>query len=170
LKILIVEDEPSLATTLKHLIELNPRFHVTDIADDLESALRAVEELRPDLAMVDLQLARGSSGFNVAVKLNDLGIACLFTSGKAPSFPMPDLALGCLAKPYGEKDVARALKIAEGRLRGRRAPRRSRSRNLHIYPQVQASDALTQEEKEEGLTEQPRRSLRHRLRRWLSAS
>lgn len=47
LRILIVEDEPLLATTLKYLIELNPRFQTTAIADDLESALAAVEERRP---------------------------------------------------------------------------------------------------------------------------
>ena len=68
LKILIVEDEPLLAATLKHLVELNPLHQVTGIADDLPSALAAAEERRPDLALVDLQLARGSTGFSVAVK------------------------------------------------------------------------------------------------------
>ena len=66
LKILVVEDEPILAVTLKHHIELNPRFEVTHLADDFDSALAAVEERRPDLSLVDLQLARGSTGFSVA--------------------------------------------------------------------------------------------------------
>ena len=43
LNILIVEDEPLLAETLKRLVELNPLFEVTGIANDLSSALRAVE-------------------------------------------------------------------------------------------------------------------------------
>ena len=38
-----------------------------------------------DLALVDLQLAHGSTGFTVAAKLHELG-AHLFTSGKAPIF------------------------------------------------------------------------------------
>ena len=57
------------------------------VADDSASALAAIEERRPDLALVDLQLAHGSTGFSVAVKLHELGVPCLFTTGKAPSFP-----------------------------------------------------------------------------------
>ncbi|HEY7809308.1 MAG TPA: response regulator [Allosphingosinicella sp.] len=119
LKILIVEDEPLLAGTLKHLVELNPRYRVTGIADDFASAIAAAEAERPDLALVDLQLANATSGFSVAAKLHELGILCLFTTGRAPGFPVPDLAIGCLAKPFEEADLARALSEAEDILRGR---------------------------------------------------
>jgi DNA-binding NarL/FixJ family response regulator len=171
LKILIVEDEPLLATTLKHLIELNPRFHVTSIADDLASALEAVDERRPDLALVDLQLARGSTGFSVAVKLNELGVACLFTSGKAPPFAMPDLALGCLAKPYTEEDVVRALKAAEDVLRGRERLRPSLPENLMIYnPPDQTAGAGVEETFLDPEGYAARRSIRTRLTRWLAVT
>lgn len=119
LKILIVEDEPLLATTLKHLVELNPRYRVTHVADDFSSAIAAAGEERPDLALVDLQLANATSGFSVAAKLHELGILCLFTTGKAPGFPLPDLAIGCLTKPFEEADLARALSEAEDIMRGR---------------------------------------------------
>jgi DNA-binding NarL/FixJ family response regulator len=170
LKILIVEDEPLLATTLKHLIELNPRFQVTSIADDLATALEAVEERRPDLALIDLQLARGSTGFSVAVKLNELGIACLFTTGKAPPFAMPDLALGCLAKPYTEEDVVRALKAAEDKLRGRERLRPSLPENLMIYNPDQTPDGGCEETFLDPDAYAARRSIRTRLTRWLAAS
>lgn len=119
LNILVVEDEPLLADTLKRLIELNPRFRVTGIADDLASALAAAEADPPELALVDLQLANGSSGYGVAAKLHDLGIACLFTTARAPGFPVPDLAIGCLSKPFREEDLVRALSEAEDILRER---------------------------------------------------
>jgi DNA-binding NarL/FixJ family response regulator len=119
LNILIVEDEPLLADTLKRLIELNPRFRVTGVADDLPSALAAAGDDKPELALVDLQLANGSSGYSVAAKLHDLGIACLFTTARAPGFAVSDLALGCLAKPFREEDLVRALSEAEDILRGR---------------------------------------------------
>jgi two-component system, response regulator PdtaR len=173
LKILIVEDEPILAVTLKHLIELNPRFEVTHIADDYETAMAAVEERAPDLALVDLQLARGSTGFSVAVKLNELGIACLFTTGKAPPFAMPDLALGCLAKPYTEEDVVRALKAAEDKLRGRERLRPSLPENLHLYSMDAASQTPPPVQQQCFLDQDlaaPRRSFRMRFSRWLLAS
>jgi len=133
LNIIVVEDEPLFATTLKQLIELNPCYVVTDIADDCAGALAAVARRRPDLALVDLQLARGSTGFALAAKLGELGIPCLFTSGKAPGFAMPDLAIGCLAKPFSEDDLVRALKTAEDLLRGRERHRPSRPGNLWLY-------------------------------------
>jgi CheY-like chemotaxis protein len=168
LKILIVEDESLLATTLKHLIELNPRYHVTHIVDDFESALAAVEERRPDLALIDLQLARGSTGFSVAVKLNELGVACLFTTGKAPPFPMPDLALGCLTKPYTEEDVVRALKTAEDKLRGRERLRPSLPDNLQIYSNEVPAEIRPVESFLEVTPAAAKRSIRLRLSRWLS--
>lgn len=116
---MIVEDEPLLAETLKQLIELNPLRTVTAIADDLPSALAAVDGQRPDLALVDLQLANATSGYSVAARLHDRGVACLFTTGKAPGFPLPDLALGCLRKPFQEEDLVRALTEAEDIIRGR---------------------------------------------------
>jgi CheY-like chemotaxis protein len=120
LNILIVEDDPLLAETVKSLVELNPRFRVTALANDLASAVAAVEERRPDLALVDLQLANGSSGYAVAARLHDSGIACLFTTARAPGFAVRDLAIGCLQKPYREEDLVRALSEAEDILKGRR--------------------------------------------------
>lgn len=133
LNILVVEDEPLFADTLKYLIELNPRYLVTDVAEDCASALAAVARRRPDLALVDLQLAHGSTGFSVAAKFTELGIPCLFTSGKAPAFPLRDLALGCLLKPFSEEDLVRALKAAEDLLKGRAPVRPRRPENLRLY-------------------------------------
>jgi DNA-binding NarL/FixJ family response regulator len=172
LKILIVEDEPLLAKTLKHLIELNPRFEVIAIADDLQSALDAAEERRPDLALVDLQLARGSTGFTVAVKLNEIGVPSLFTTGKAPGFPMPDLALGCLMKPYTEEDIVRALKAAEDILRGRERLRPSRPGNLTLYSDAPAPEPALAKPGEAFLPERALaapQTLKARLSNWWSA-
>ena len=89
----------------------------------------------PDIALLDLHLARGSTGFSVAVKLAELDVPVLFVSGKAPSFPMPDLALGCLMKPFTAEDVHRSLAMAEDMLRGRETLRPKLPHNLTLYEQ-----------------------------------
>jgi DNA-binding NarL/FixJ family response regulator len=166
LNILIVEDEPLLAQTLQYLVELNPRYQVTAIADDLATTLEAIGKRRPDLALVDLQLARGCTGFSVAAKLGELGIACLFTTGKAPSFPVPDLALGCLSKPFHEEDLVRALKAAEDIIRGRERVRPSLPPQLTLYS---AEPEPPRPVNFIARSEAARPKLKLRLTRWLAA-
>ena len=133
LKILIVEDDSQLAQTLKYLVEDNPRYRVVEVADDADSAIAAAEAHDPDIALLDLHLARGTTGFSVAVRLADFHIPCLFVTGKAPGFPMPDLALGCLLKPFTAEDVHRSLAMAEDMLRGRETLRPKIPENLTLY-------------------------------------
>ena len=168
LKILIVEDEPELAATLRYLVELNPRYKVTATAHDLESAMRAADEHPADLALVDLQLANSTSGFSVAARLHERGVLCLFTTGQVPSFPLPDLALGCLAKPFGEAELVFALTQAEDVLRGRQKIRlRNRCPDkLQLYSTQPQPEPL-----HPGSTSVAPRptSLAAKVRRWRSA-
>ena len=162
LNILIVEDDSQLAVTLKYLVEDNPRYRVVAMAEDADGAIAATEQYQPDLVLLDLHLAHGSTGFSVAVRLNDLGVACLFVSGKAPRFPMPDLALGCLAKPFTAEEVHRALNLAEDRMRGRETVRPRIPQNLHIYDEPEPAIAG------EGGFIPSKRSLRTRIEHWIA--
>ena len=162
LKILIVEDDIQLATTLKYLVEDNPRYRVVATADDADGAIAAAEEHDPDLVLLDLHLAHGSTGFSVAVRLTDLAVPCLFVSGKAPSFPMPDIALGCLMKPFTAEDVHRSLAMAEDLLRGRETLRPKIPNNLMLYQTDEAAKLP-----EAGFIPS-RPSLRTRLEHWIS--
>ena len=162
LRILVVEDDSQLAATLKYLVEDNPRYRVVGTADDADSALAAVAEHEPDLVLLDLHLARGSTGFSVAARLTDLDVPCLFVSGKAPRFAMPDLALGCLMKPFTAEDVHRSLAMAEDMLRGRETLRPKLPHNLTLYEQA-----------DDHHIDQPgfipsRPSLKTRLEHWIS--
>jgi DNA-binding NarL/FixJ family response regulator len=163
LNILVVEDDSQLAITLKYLVEDNPRYRVVAMAEDAEGAIAAAEQHEPDLVLLDLHLARATTGFSVAVRLNDLGVPCLFVSGKAPRFPMPDLAIGCLMKPFTAEDVHRSLAAAEDLLRGREPLRPKMPENLTLY-----------ESREEPPVAEPgfipsKPSLRTRLEHWISA-
>ena len=162
LKILIVEDDSQLATTLKYLVEDNPRYTVVDMADDADGAVAAASRHNPDLALVDLHLARGSTGFSVAVRLSALEVPCLFVTGKAPRFPMPDLALGCLMKPFTAEDVHRSLGMAEDMLRGRETLRPRLPDNLTLY------DVFAEQPANEPGFVPSRRSMRTRFEHWMS--
>ena len=167
LRILIVEDDSQLAMTLKYLVEDNPRYQVVAISDDLDSSLEAAAEHRPDLALVDLRLAHGTTGFSVAVRLADDDIPVLFVTGKAPDFPMPDLALGCLMKPFTAEDVHRSLAMAEDMMRGRETFRQKAPLNLTLY----RADV----EEQPVVPQQPgfipsRRSLKTRLEHWIAGT
>lgn len=162
LKILIVEDDSQLAVTLKYLVEDNPRYRVIAMADDADTGITAAEVHQPDLVLLDLHLAHGTTGFSVAVRLNDLGVPCLFVSGKAPRFPMPDLALGCLMKPFTAEDVHRSLAAAEDLLRGRETLRPKMPKNLTLYEP--AHDVAADEP---GFIPS-KRSLRTRFEHWMA--
>lgn len=165
LNILIVEDDTQLATTLKYLVEDNPRYRVVATADDLDGAVAGAEQFAPDLALVDLHLARGTTGFSVAVRMSDYDIPCFFITGKAPNFPMPDLALGCLMKPFTAEDVHRSLAAAEDLMRGREALRPKMPVNLTLYDHVEEPD----DEAQPGFIPS-RRSLKTRLEHWIAGT
>ena len=134
-------------------------------ADDADSAIAAAEEHDPDIVLLDLHLAHGSTGFPVAVRLNAMGIACLFVSGKAPHFAMPDLAIGCLMKPFTAEDVHRSLGMAEDMLRGRETLRPKVPQNLTLYEAQETTTVVTLPEP--GFIPS-KLSLRTRLEHWIS--
>jgi DNA-binding NarL/FixJ family response regulator len=135
LKILIVEDDELFAVTLRHLVELNPLYQVTAVVRDTETATASVADRHPDLALVDLHLANGDSGYHVAEKLVEADVACLFITGEPPREALPELAVGCLVKPFGEGELSQALRSAEDMIRGRQPLhlRANRPDNLRLY-------------------------------------
>jgi hypothetical protein len=77
---------------------------------------------------------------------------------------MPDLALGCLMKPFTAEEVHRALNLAEDKLRGREALRPRIPQNLQIYDAVADPPPL-----EPGFIPS-RVSLRTRIENWIAGS
>ena len=65
--VLIVDDHEDFRTSARALLELQG-FEVVAAVRDGEAALAAVERLRPDLVLLDVQLP-GMDGFEVAERL-----------------------------------------------------------------------------------------------------
>lgn len=121
MKILLVEDEYFVAASLKFLLE-SMGYEVAGIADDVASAVNEADRTRPQLAFVDIQLANGDSGLDAASELQKRGVICILLTANPPGGPRPDLALGCLPKPFSDVGLAGAIKIAEAFIEGSPLP------------------------------------------------
>jgi CheY-like chemotaxis protein len=118
LDILIVENDPQISTILKDIIEIDGLYRVTGIATDLAETMAAIAAHRPGLALIDMHLGGVATGIEVAVRALDAGVPTLFSTGNPLPFPVPELALGCLCKPYTCYSVSQALRVVEQLIRG----------------------------------------------------
>ena len=125
LKILIVEDDLLVANSLEFLLQIEGHS-VTGKTSDLDSTLTSLEKTRPDVALVDIHLAMGSHGYDVAMALRQIGVPCIFASYDLPDSPRPDLAIGCLQKPYSVEGIIAALDAVAG------APLADQNGNPHL--------------------------------------
>jgi len=56
IRTLVVDDDPVAVQVHRSLVERTPRFEVVGVADTGESALALVDQLRPDLVLLDIYL------------------------------------------------------------------------------------------------------------------
>jgi two-component system, response regulator PdtaR len=116
-KILIVEDDALIALDLKRLlVELG--HTVCGIASEEDGALSKAADHKPDLVLMDLTLAKGGSGQNVAARLlREFGIRCIFVSANLSEDVRRDLAqlqpFGFVDKPVERLALKAALQLVE---------------------------------------------------------
>lgn len=108
LHILIADDHPIFRAGLRQVIEKDPRLTVVAEADDGEAALALIRQLRPQVALLDLDMP-GQDGFAVAaaIRAEQLAVAIIFlTMHKDEMHFNQALTLG--AQGYVIKDSAAA--------------------------------------------------------------
>jgi DNA-binding response OmpR family regulator len=113
LKVLIVEDDLMLADFSEEIL-VERGYQVCGIARTVTEAVALARHSRPDLVILDLRLADGGLGTEVAAQLLPLGRpGILYVTGN-----MSQVALtngdACLAKPYRSVDLLRGLEIVAG--------------------------------------------------------
>jgi len=120
LKLLIVDDHPIFRHGLREIIEQNPGFRIIAEASDGDVGLRLIPELKPDIAIVDIDMPRldGLKMVRTLSKLN-LSVAVIFlTMHKEEDMYNAAIDLGVKAyvlKENAAKDIVTALEIvAEG--------------------------------------------------------
>lgn len=123
-RILIVEDEPLVAFDNEHALR-DAGYEIVATVDTVPDATAAMHE-NPDLVLADVNLSDGGSGRDVAEAARARGVPLVFVTGACPD-DARSLAVGCLAKPYSQRDLLAAIDTVEARLAGREPRRVPRS-------------------------------------------
>lgn len=110
LRILIVEDEFLIALELESLLQ-DAGYDVVGIAASSAEAIALGQKCAPDLAFVDIHLADGLTGIDVARELSGQHrVTVLFMTANTKRIPEDFAgARGVIAKPYTERGVKEAL-------------------------------------------------------------
>ena len=110
--VLIVEDDLLIADLLQEVLEADD-YQVTGIARTVQESVRLADHHCPDIAIIDIHLAKGDLGTSVAAHLrNTTKTKILFSTGNSDHLASLE-ALGdaVMTKPYRLSDVGRALTI-----------------------------------------------------------
>jgi two-component system, response regulator PdtaR len=132
--ILIVDDEALIGMALKLVLRV-AGFRVLGPAASVAEALELAAAERPDVALVDVNLAGDAEGVEVARALRDRhGTVCIFVTGQPElARSARDAALGVIAKPFDPLAVVRVVETLVARRSG--APPESVPRPLELFHQ-----------------------------------
>ncbi len=112
-RVLIVEDELILAMELEDVL-LDAGHEVVGVAADMHQALALAARTKPDLALMDVNLARGTNGIETARQLRErFDVPALFVSGNLDAGTRAVAAqyrpIGFVPKPFSHTDVVAHL-------------------------------------------------------------
>jgi two-component SAPR family response regulator len=115
-RILIVEDEPLTAFDNENILG-DAGYEIVATVDDLHEALRVLEAEPVDLVLSDVRLRKQQTGIQLAHAARHKGIPTLFATGHA--YPgAAEIAVGCLMKPYTERQLTKAIDCVDRHLQG----------------------------------------------------
>ena len=110
LKVLIVEDDLMLADFAEEIL-VEQGYEVSGIARTVTDAVALARRCRPDLVILDLRLADGGLGTEVAAQLLPIRQAgILYVTGNMSQVVLTH-GDACLSKPYRSVDLLRSLEI-----------------------------------------------------------
>jgi two-component system LytT family response regulator len=124
IRAIIVDDEMHARENLRIIIEEHcPSIRICGLAEDVESALKLVEETKPNLVFLDIKLSN-KTGFQLLEKIKTRDFGVIFVTAydsyaiKAIKFSAVDYLL----KPISHKELVQAVnKFSNGRERDKKA-------------------------------------------------
>ena len=115
-RILIVEDEPLTAFDNENMLG-DAGYEIVATVDDLEEALKVLEREEVHLILSDVRLRDDQTGIRLAQTAKKKGIPTLFATGH-PYPGASKIAVGCLLKPYSERQLCKAIECVDRHLQG----------------------------------------------------
>jgi two-component system, response regulator PdtaR len=117
MRIMVVEDDALIALDIVSLLE-DMGHEVVAEAADAGTAWTLASDGRPDVALVDIRLARNTDGGALARRLyTDLGVRSLFVSGSITEDFRRSVAeiepVGFLGKPVTRRTLGEALRTVQ---------------------------------------------------------
>jgi DNA-binding response OmpR family regulator len=116
--LMIVEDEALVATLLRDELQ-DTGYKVLNLTDRHVEALEVAMAEKPDLALVNIRLAGGDDGIELAEQLKTLSIPVLLISGQVSrASSAKTVAIGSMPKPYDAAEMVLAVTYLLARLKG----------------------------------------------------
>jgi len=115
-RILIVEDEPLTAFDNENILG-DAGYEIVATVDDLDEALNVLAREEVHLIVSDVRLRKQQTGIELAQQAKERGVPTLFATGHA--YPgAAKIAVGCLMKPYNERQLTKAIECVDRHLQG----------------------------------------------------
>ena len=129
-RILIVEDEPLTAFDNEVMLA-DLGYEVVATLDSFDQAISLLDREDVDLVLSDVRLTGNRNGIDLANAAKKRGIPVLFSTGHKIPDEGKAAAIGCLTKPYTERQLKHALEAVDRQLAGEKAKPLP---GLELYP------------------------------------
>jgi len=111
-RILIVEDEPLIAFDNENVLS-DCGYEIVATVDDFDQAIEILDsETEVHLILSDVRLKSERTGLDLARHAKTKGVPTLFATGQ-PHDAAHEVALGCLKKPYTERQLVKAIECVD---------------------------------------------------------
>ena len=116
LRIFCIEDNPLIVLHIEHLVEEMGQVFAGS-ADSFADAMRQLESLEIDGALIDIDLADGRTGPEIAVWLAERGIPSILVTGQEDlAAQHAEVALDVIIKPVSGNCLAEKIALFRRRI------------------------------------------------------
>ena len=128
-RILIVEDEPLTAFDNENMLG-DAGYEIVATVDEFDKRLEILEREEVDLILSDVRLRSQQTGIELAHAAKEKGVPTLFATGH-PYPGAAEIAVGCLHKPYSERQLMQGDRMRRPPPAGRKREDAERPRTVH---------------------------------------